>query len=295
MTKIKRNEKIMLAVCAGVLSVVMIFLGITQRNVDAEAISTLVTRILKVGKADAIVITEDDHAMLIDAGEEDDGQEISDYITNLGIKSIDTMIITHFDKDHVGGADTVLENIPVTEVIIPDYEGTGSDYTEFVLALEQSVKDNDTIVTKLTKDMNFDFRGAEILVEPPSSYEIPEGVVEMDNNFSLITTITHGENTMIFMGDAEKQLTREWLKKKADRDCDFLKIPHHGVFNLALNELFAATKPTCAAICTSDKNPADNKVLEYLKTYRTQVFETRNGDITITSDGSKLKVSQSTI
>ena len=69
------------------------------------------------------------------------------------------------------------------------------------------------------------------IVEPPDSYRTEHKNVEMDNNFSLITTINHGENKMIFAGDAEKQRIKEWLKNGQAEDCDFLKVPHHDVYN----------------------------------------------------------------
>lgn len=51
---------------------------------------------------------------------------------------IDLMIITHFDKDHVGGADKVLESVSVAQVIMPQYAKESKQYTQFRDALSQS-------------------------------------------------------------------------------------------------------------------------------------------------------------
>ena len=43
--------------------------------------------------------------MVIDAGEEDDGAELVTYLKERNLSQVDVLIITHYDKDHVGGAD----------------------------------------------------------------------------------------------------------------------------------------------------------------------------------------------
>lgn len=50
-----------------------------------------------------------------------------------------------------------------------------------------------------------------VKVDPPLSYEIPDSTVEVDNNLSLITTLTHGDNKFLLAGDAEKKRIREWI------------------------------------------------------------------------------------
>ena len=117
-------------------------------------------------------------------------------------------------------------------------------------------------------------------------------MAEIDNNFSLITTIMHGENVLLFTGDAEKQRTREWLSGKDKQDCDFLKMPHHGVYHTALKELLEAVMPEYAVICSSGKNPADPETLELLKNYGISTFQTKDGNVTVISDGKNLEVHQ---
>ena len=243
---------------------------------------------LRVGKADALIAAVGSHTLLIDTGEEDDGQEVVDYLQKHGVSSVDAMIITHFDQDHVGGADTVLEQIPVKAVFVPDYDGTSTEYADFLLAAEAA----EVPITRLTENRTFQLGEAEVLIEPPASCEIPAGAVDYDNNFSLITTITHGENRLVFMGDAEKARIREWLGGDSAVPCDFLKVPHHGIYNKALEELFSTLSPQYAVICSSQKHPAEEKTLEMLKKYSRYVYETRNGDVLVISDGSRLEVRQ---
>ena len=248
----------------------------------------LTVTLLKVGKADAVVVLSDNHALLIDTGEEDDGEEVVEYLRNNGISKIDDMIITHFDQDHVGGADTVLEKLNVDNIYIPDYEGTHTEYTDFIAAVNQS----SATVNRLTTSISLSFADATILIDPPKSYDITNPDSDYDNNFSLITTIIHGNNRLVFTGDAEKQRIREWMNSENAVKCNFLKVPHHGIYNRALKDLFKTLNPDISVICSSNKNPADEKTLTLLHSYCPSVYETKDGNVMIISDGKKLESSQ---
>nr|WP_177297473.1 hypothetical protein [uncultured Blautia sp.] len=43
----------------------------------------------------------------------------------------------YFDQDHVGGAETLIESMDVERVLVPDYEGTSTEYQDFMIALEE--------------------------------------------------------------------------------------------------------------------------------------------------------------
>jgi len=277
------------------LLVVSLFLLLnrrTQAETQQKVLPLLTAKIFKVGKADAMVLQQEDKVIILDAGEEEDGLEIVEYLQKQSLSQVDALIITHFDKDHVGGADTVLEALVVERVILPDYEGISTDYQEMMDALALSKEKNGTQEIRLREDWEMSWGKADILIEPPASYEIPDASKEYDNDFSLITTVRYGDTSLVFMGDAEKRLVRSWLAKNQERQCDFVKMPHHGVYQTALVELMESLRPSSAALCTSQKNPAETKTVELLKAYRVAVFETRNGDITVSSDGVRVSVKQ---
>lgn len=250
--------------------------------------SALVTTVLKVGKADAIVLKKGDKAMVIDTGEDDDSQKVCDFIKEQKISKIEALIITHFDKDHVGGADMVVENFDIGKVYIPDYEGSRDEYTDFLDAMSEKSITPD----RLDSQVSFDFADCSVVIDPPESYDMPDPAKEYDNNFSLITTVKYGSNTLIFTGDAQKKRLREWLGEGRASDCDFLKMPHHGVYNDELENLLSQTTPEYAVICDSKKHEADQATLEVLKEHDVETYETKDGDITVVSDGEKIKLYQ---
>lgn len=255
-----------------------------------EEKDVLTVSLLKVGKADAIIAQLGAQTIVIDAGEEEDGAEVVGFLEKQGILKVDILIITHFDKDHVGGADTLVEEMQIGTVFLPDYEGDGTEYFDFMNALESK----GITPQRLTQPVEFAWGDAVVLVEPPQSDTPDPNGKEMDNNFSLITTITYGEKRFLFTGDAEKSRLREWLAGETVADCDFLKVPHHGVYNKALEELLAAVTPEYAVICSSQKNPAEQKTLEVLEQYHVRTIQTKDGNVTVVCDGERLEVSQRT-
>ena len=277
-----RNEK---AFAAGIALAVLISFLTALCGCQSSGGEPLKVTLLKIGKADSIVVQSEAQTMVIDTGKKDDGEELVSFLEDQGCTKVDTLIITHFDKDHVGGAATLVNSIDIGQVLLPDYQGSGTKYENFINAMAE----RNIVPQRLTDPFEFVLGEASVLVEPPLPHT---GVDENDNDFSLITTITHEKNRLLFTGDAEERRLREWLSKENTLDCNFLKIPHHGVYNSALDELLEAVMPEYAAICSSAKNPADQETLELLEQHQIAAFQTKDGSITVLSDGEKLRISQ---
>ena len=244
----------------------------------------LQVQFLKAGKADAIILQCGGETMVIDCGEEDDGDKVLDYLEKKGVQRVDVLMITHFDKDHMGGAATVVKRIPVSRVLLPAYSGSGNVYDDLMAALKSA-----SVATEnVTQTQSFDLGNAEVTVEPPASYEVPDDGKDHDNDLSLITTVVFESKRLVFAADIEKKRIREWLDGGTAQPCDLLKVPHHGVYNKALKELFETLKPSCAVICDSSKNPADERTLQLLSECGAACLQTKDGDVTISCDGENL-------
>lgn len=239
--------------------------------------------ILKVGQADAIILQTENHTVLIDCGEKDDGDEVVGYLQEQGISYVDYLFITHFDKDHVGGVPEVLQNITVEQIITPNYEGTGLGYQAYQKQLAESGLED----TRLTKIMEFVLDDVIFRVYPPLQSSYKAG----DNDYSLVISVTHGENSLLFAGDAEKERLQE-LSRQFSLSHDFLKVPHHGRENSYTKTFFDAVCPQYAVITDSEKNPPEAAVLEYLNNIGCTTYLCSDGNIEISSDGSTLTVTQ---
>ena len=92
---------------------------------------------IDVGQGDATLIFQDEHAMLIDGGDNLYGWQIVDYLNYLEIEHLDYVIGTHPDSDHIGGLDTVLENISCDRVLMPDVENDTATYESVIEVLKE--------------------------------------------------------------------------------------------------------------------------------------------------------------
>ena len=184
----KRNLLAVLALMLALLVVVFAAKFIGQDEADPNLTITA----LSVGKADALVLQQGGHTVLIDAGEKDDGDKIVRFLKNQGIHSVDLLVITHFDKDHVGGAAKVLKHLDVNSVLMPDYEGTRPEYDSFMEALDG--KDE---VRRLTGTDEETIGDMKIRIQAAEQGETYTDV----NDLSLVTWVTFGSRKFLFTGD----------------------------------------------------------------------------------------------
>ena len=253
-------------------------------NVSAPAAeSEFEVTVLDEGQADAILLHTKGHNVIIDCGEKDDGDELVKYLSDRGIERIDYLFITYFDKDHVGGFPELVGNIAADKIIVPDYEGTNSEYKKYV----KSVEEKGLTVTRLTEDISFVLDDVMFEASPPQKKSYAEG----DNDFSIAVSVIHGDNSFLFTGDAEAERISE-IVEMFGREYDFLKVPHHGRYNKNTGVLIDTIKPKYAVICDSEKNPAEDRTTALLAAAGSEIYCTRDGTVSVRSDGSKITVAQ---
>ena len=262
--------------------------AVGEQEAQKESLEPLTLLLPKIGRADNMVLMCGGSTMVIDCAKEENGEEILEYLAQKGVEQIDILIITHFDDDHMGGAGTVVEGIPVKRILVPAYEGSGKRYNR----LMEAAKSIGIGPERLLADIEFRLGDALVTVEPPASYEIPDSGEDYDNNFSLITTVVLGENRLVFTGDIEEERISQWLESGKVKKCDVLKIPHHGLYNEPLEELVGVMQPSYAVICDSEKSPAGERTVSMLEENGAQCLQTKDGEITIVCDGENIEADQ---
>lgn len=255
-------------------------INISSKIEAPEAVGEFNFTILKAGKADAMILKTENHCVIIDCGEKDDGKKITEYLDDNNISIIDYIFITHFDKDHVGGFPKIAENIDIENIMVPDYEGNNTEYKNYIKAVEEK----ELSVTRLKTDVYFvlDDVSFEVSIPKKQAYE------ESDNDFSLVISVTHGENNFLFAGDAEQERISEILSEFS-YEYDFLKVPHHGRYNSNTEKFVKVIMPKYSVICDSEKNPADEKTISALEAVGSEIYSTANGDVFVASDGKEIK------
>lgn len=78
--------------------------------------------IIDVKQSESILVIQNGHTMLVDAGLNSEGKNVEKYIKNLGIDTIDVLLITHFHRDHAGGVHNILRAFKVKEIVCLEYK-----------------------------------------------------------------------------------------------------------------------------------------------------------------------------
>lgn len=231
---------------------------------------TMDVTVFSIGKADAVLISYDGYHVLIDAGEQDDGADLVSELSARNIEKLDLFLVTHFDKDHIGGADTLISNIPVDRMIVPNYVVDTKQYRQMQTAMAAQGLSAEV----LREDITFSIGDATYIIWV-STVEYDDN----DNEQSLITKVLYDGSSLLFMGDAEE----DWLKSLTfsgrNLTCDVMKLPHHGVYDENLEALFLLALPSHVLITDSEKNPMDEETENVLRFFETDYRGTKDGDI----------------
>ncbi len=269
-----------------VVLVMVVFLFLAYKNKNTSEISS--DYIFKVyffnaGKADAILISKNDKYMLIDTGEESLSDDIIKYLKNNNIERLEYLIITHFDKDHVGSASAVINNIEIGEVLQSNSPKESEYYTAYLEALSNKN------ITPTTVSGDYEITLSDLVINvngPETTYE-----KNASNNSSLIVEITNGNNKFLFTGDAENARIKDYLSTNQDT-YDFIKIPYHGNYLKRLDDLLDVVKAKYAVMTCSNTEGCEEESLSVLNNYNIKYYMTKNGAVSVLSNGTDIIIKQ---
>lgn len=251
---------------------------------------TLEVHYINVGQADATLVLTSEKSILIDTGGMDAEDDVINYMWSKKVQRLDYLIITHFDRDHFGEAEDILEKVEIGTIVMPRQEITSTDHQRFMdkLATKKEINviyANDIVGKELE---GLDELSIKILAPFKSFYE-------ESNNYSVVSMVTYGENKFLFTGDLEDETTICKIYTDAFLSCDAYKVGHHGSKNSSSTELLLKIKPKIAVIScgeSNDHNHPHKDLLDRLDSIKgLDIYRTdKNGTIVITSNGTECTV-----
>ena len=236
---------------------------------------------IDVGQADSILITLNDYTMLIDAGENSDGDTVVEYLKQQNISEINYLIGTHPHEDHIGGLDDVINNFDLETVLMPKVTTTTKTYESVLDAL---LNKNQSITAPTVGD-KYSFDSAEFTILSVENEETGNL-----NESSIVIRLVYGNQSFVFCGDAEISNEEKMLSSGLTLTSNVLKVGHHGSDTSSCEEFIKTVNPELAIISVGTdnkyKHPCES-TLDTLKKYNVSVYRTDlNGTIIVKSDGT---------
>lgn len=258
------------------LFVILIIVG-TVMYLIGYKINKLNVYFFNAGKADSTLITFEDKTILIDTGEEDFFDKLDLYLYSNRIDKIDYLILTHFDKDHIGSASKLIDKYEIGTIYQTNTKKDSDYYNNYIKSISNKGINPITVEGDLTIDIN----DLQMTINGPSKiYEEDES-----NNSSLITTIKYKYRSFIFMGDAQNERIIDYLDDHHGK-YDVLKLPYHGNYQKNDKKLLDEIN-TKYTIISSDIY--EDKLLDLLENKRKKYYKTGEGNISISSNGIFIK------
>lgn len=248
----------------------------TQTSVTGK----LNVHFIDVGQGDAIFIElPNEQTMLIDAGPS--AGIVPNYIASKGHKSIDYVIATHPDADHINGMPEVLETFKIGTFYMPEKEHTTKIFSKML----DAISNNGCVAEYAIAGKNIiDTNGLKVyFVGPVKIYG--------DNNAcSAVVKLEYKETSLLFTGDAEHNSENDMIKAGYNLSADILKVGHHGSATSTSSEFIKAVNPKDAIISVGANNKyghPTSEVLAILNNAGVNIYRTDEvGTIVVTSDGT---------
>ena len=246
---------------------------------------------LNVGQGDcSLVQTADGRNVLIDAGDVETANDVTEYLLRNGVHRIDLLVITHPHSDHIGGLPEILDKFGVSEVLDAGITHGSQAYRDVLSTIEAR-----RIVYKQAVQAAKVGVGRDLTLEvlwPPKDYSV--GSEEMLNNGSVVGRIQFEDVSFLFTGDIQGEAEGLLLASGENLESTVLKVAHHGSDSSTSNEFLQVVKPAYAVISVGADNeyghPAES-TLRRLAAIGAKVFRTdKQGTIVFTTDGGTVEV-----
>ncbi len=201
---------------------------------------------LDVGQGDAILIQRGNQQVLVDGGP-------SPQAISLGLgnkmpfwdRTIDLVVLTHPDADHITGLVEVLQRYKVKQVLYPDLDSESPLYEEWLKLVKE--KDIKYTIAQAGRQIGLGEGTVIIKVINPQIPLLTGTGSDIDNN-GVVLRISMGEVSFLLTADIRQEAEFELITHRADLSSTVLKVAHHGSNTSTSQEFLAVVNPQLAVI-----------------------------------------------
>lgn len=211
-----------------------------------EQDSFLSISFIDVGQGDCTLVECDGKAMLIDAGLYGQRYKVLSYLSERGIESLEYCVATHPHADHIGAMADVIYSFSVDTLVYPRCQ---YDSSAFNYVLDAADEKDVSYLTPEAGD-SFTLGSATVAVLSPSKETDSSNL----NNISLVLKLSYQDVSVLFTGDAEKEIETTLLRSEFDLKANLLKCGHHGSSTSSCREFVKAVNPSAAVISCGKDN-----------------------------------------
>ena len=281
----KKQNRIKTFMLSLLLAFMLVFPG-SAVGVEASGQGDMAVHFINVGQGLAILVQSGGENLLYDGGNRAHADEVVQYLKNQQIETIDYMISSHYDEDHLGGLVKCLDNFEVEHVLGSDYVHTSELFNTFM----NTATAHALIVEYPSVGDAYEFGTGSFTVMAP------DGISQNSNDNSVVIRLVNGNNSFMFMGDAEETSEQDMISTGMNLDCDVLSLGHHGSASSTTWDLLEASTPSWAVISCGQDNSYGHPSAETmgkLKDMDIPVFRTDDqGTVIALSDGNVISWNQ---
>jgi competence protein ComEC len=241
---------------------------------------------INIGQGDSILIQTPNHKnILVDGGKRSEGDMVLNYLASKGVDSLDLVVATHPDADHIGGLIDVLQTIEVKEVLDSGKTHTSQTYLDYLAIIDEK-----NIPFTVAQEGDFLGIDSEVTIEVLNS-----GSENADNNeSSIVLIVSHGEVDYLLTGDAGVEV-EERMMSEYNLDAEVLKVGHHGSDTSTSQAFVEAVNPIFGILSYGEGNQyghPSSEVYMRLVNEGVELIETVYGDIEFMDDGEYIYIGQ---
>ena len=281
----KKQNRIKTCMLSLLLAFMLVFPG-SAVDVEASGQGDMAVHFIDVGQGLAILVQSGGENLLYDGGNRAHADEVVQYLKNQQVETIDYMISSHYDEDHLGGLVKCLDNFEVEHVLGSDYVHTSELFNTFM----NTATAHAIIVEYPSVGDTYEFGTGSFTVMAPN------GISQNSNDNSVVIRLVNGNNSFMFMGDAEETSEQDMISTGMNLDCDVLSLGHHGSASSTTWDLLEASTPSWAVISCGQDNSYGHPAAETmgkLKDMDIPVFRTDDqGTVIALSDGNVISWNQ---